>query len=44
LHELFLFLEKTYRIKSDRKSLNRENFDSLGKIMRYVTSHKDYKG
>jgi acyl carrier protein len=42
--QLCLFLEKKYRIKIDRKSLTRENFDSLGKITRYVTGHKDYKG
>ena len=24
--------------------LSRENFDSLGKIVRYVAAHKDYKG
>lgn len=42
--QLCVFLEKTYKIKIDRKSLTRANFDSLGKIVRYVTSHKDYRG
>ncbi|MBK8256287.1 MAG: acyl carrier protein [Polyangiaceae bacterium] len=42
--QLCLFLEKTYRFKIDRKSLTRENFDSLGKIVRYVIGHKDFKG
>ncbi len=42
--QLCLFLEKTYKLKIDRKSLNRANFDSLGKIARYTSGHKDYKG
>ena len=42
--QLCLFLEKTYRFKIDRKSLSRENFDSLGKIVRYTIGHKDYRG
>ncbi|MFO0554758.1 MAG: acyl carrier protein [Polyangiaceae bacterium] len=42
--QLCLFLEKRYSIKLDRKSLSRENFDSLGKIVRYVVAHKDFKG
>jgi acyl carrier protein len=42
--QLCLFLEKTYSMKIDRKSLSRENFDSLGKIVRYVSGHKDYRG
>jgi acyl carrier protein len=42
--QLCLFLEKKYAMKIDRKSLSRENFDSLGKIVRYVAGHKDYKG
>jgi acyl carrier protein len=42
--QLCLFLEKTYKFKIERKNLNRDNFDSLGKIIRYVMAHKDYKG
>lgn len=42
--QLCVFLEKTYAIVIDRKSLTRENFDSLGKITRYVSTHKQYKG
>jgi len=42
--QLCLFVEKTYRFKIERKNLSRENFDSLGKILRYVMAHKDYKG
>jgi acyl carrier protein len=42
--QLCLFLEKTYVFKIDRKALNRDNFDSLGKIVRYVMGHKDFKG
>ncbi len=41
--QLCLFLEKRFTMKIDRKSLSRENFDSLGKIMRYVSAHKDYR-
>lgn len=42
--QLCLFLEKTFKLKIDRKSLTRANFDSLGKILRYVLAHKDYQG
>jgi acyl carrier protein len=42
--QLCVFLEKTCSLKIDRKSLSRANFDSLGKIVRYVTAHKDYRG
>lgn len=42
--QLCVMLEKTYKIKIDRKSLTRANFDSLGKIVRYVTGHKEYRG
>lgn len=42
--QLCLFLEKTYKIKIDRKSLSRANFDSLGKIVRYVVGHKMFRG
>lgn len=42
--QLCLFLEKTYSMKIDRKTLSRENFDSLGKIIRYVSNHKDFRG
>lgn len=42
--QICLFLEKTYKIKIERKKLSRDNFDSLGKIIRYVMAHKDFKG
>ena len=42
--QLCVFLEKTCKFKIDRKSLTRANFDSLGKVVRYVTAHKDYRG
>jgi acyl carrier protein len=41
---LTLYLEERYGLKIDRKSLTRENFDSLGKIVAYVTSHPQFKG
>lgn len=34
---LVLFLENTFEINIDRASLSPENFDSLGKIIRYVS-------
>jgi len=33
---LIVYLEDRFRITIERKSLNRENFDSLNKIMAYV--------
>jgi len=36
---LTLFLEKHFALRIDRKSLTRENFDSLAKIVRYVLQH-----
>jgi acyl carrier protein len=33
---LIVYLEDKFRITIDRKSLNRENFDSLNKILAYV--------
>lgn len=41
---LTLFLEKTFAMKIDRKSLTRQNFDSMNKIVAYVTAHPDYAG
>lgn len=37
--QLVLFLEKTLKIKIDRKQLTAANFDSLGKIVAYVLAH-----
>ncbi|HEU4534396.1 MAG TPA: acyl carrier protein [Polyangiaceae bacterium] len=42
--KLRIFLEKTYAIKVDTSKDLRKHFDSLGKIVRYVLGHKDYKG
>lgn len=41
--QLVLFLENRYGFRIDRKHLTRENFDSLGKIVRYVTARPDYR-
>ncbi len=41
---LTLFLEKRYALAIDRKSLTRDNFDSLNKITRYIQSHPQYRG
>jgi acyl carrier protein len=40
---LTLFLEERYRIKIDRKSLTRDSFDSMRKIVSYVSSHPQFK-
>lgn len=34
---LVLHLEDTFRVQLDRKSLTRENFDSLARIVAFVT-------
>ena len=41
--QLILHLEKSFKIQIDRKDLSRANFDSLGKIVSYVTRHKDFR-
>jgi acyl carrier protein len=40
---LTLYLEEFYKLKIDRKSLTRDNFDSLKKIATYVTTHPQFK-
>ena len=40
---LTMFLEKTFALKIDRKSLSRDNFDSMNKIAAYISSHPDFK-
>ena len=37
--KLVLYLEDTYHIQIERKNLSPRNFDSLRKIVTYVTSH-----
>jgi len=37
---LIVYLEDRFRITIDRKSLNRENFDSLNKILAYVEARE----
>jgi acyl carrier protein len=41
--KLILFLEDNFRVKINRKDLTRENFDSLGKIIRYVSVLPGYR-
>ncbi len=41
---LIVYLEDTFRITIDRKALSRENFDSMRKIICYVTRHPQYQG
>jgi acyl carrier protein len=42
--QLVLFLEKTFKFKINRKELTPKNFDSMNKIVTYVTAHPDYGG
>ncbi len=42
--KLILHLENTYALRIERKDLSPANFDSLGKIVRYVTAHPAYHG
>lgn len=41
---MILFLEGRLGLAFDRKLLTRENFDGLGKILRYVRAHPSYRG
>jgi len=41
---LIVYLEDLFRITIDRKSLTRENFDSMRKIITYVMNHPEYRG
>ncbi len=41
--QLILHLENTIAIRINRDDLSRENFDSLTKIIAYVTGHPDYE-
>ncbi len=40
--QLVLHLEDTFHFQIDRKDLSRENFDGLGKIVRYVMAHPKF--
>lgn len=40
---LTLFLEQRFALKIDRKSLTRDNFDSLAKIVGYVSQHPQFQ-
>lgn len=41
--QLVLFLEKTFSMTINRKELSPKNFDSLGKIVAYVSAHPQYR-
>ena len=41
--KLMLFLEDTFTVRIDRKDVRPENFDSLGKIVRYVSVLPGYR-
>lgn len=42
--QLVLHLENTLKIKINRKELSPKNFDSMNKILTYVTAHPEYRG
>jgi acyl carrier protein len=42
--QLVLYLENRLKLKIDRQSLNPQNFDGLGKILRYLEAHPQYRG
>jgi acyl carrier protein len=42
--KLMLFLEDTFAVRIDRKDIRPENFDSLGRIVRYVSVLPGYRG
>jgi acyl carrier protein len=41
--KLMLFLEDTFAVMIDRKDIRPDNFDSLGKIVRYVSALPGYQ-
>ncbi|MBB6091668.1 acyl carrier protein [Povalibacter uvarum] len=41
--KLMLFLEDTFTVRIDRKDVRPENFDSLGKIVRYISVLPGYR-
>ena len=42
--QLVLYLENHFRIQINRKELSPKNFDSMNKILTYVTAHPEYRG
>ena len=42
--QLILHLEDSFHFQIERKDLSRENFDGLGKIVRYVMAHPKFGG
>ena len=40
--QLVLHLEDTFSIKLERKDLTRETFDSMAKVISYVSNHPDF--
>ena len=41
---LIVHLEDTFGIRVNRKAISRDNFDGLGKIVRFVMAHPQFKG
>ncbi len=41
--QLVLHLENTLKLKINRKELSPKNFDSMNKILDYVTAHPQYR-
>ena len=42
--QLMLFLEDRCHFRINRKDISPANFDSLAKIVAYVTGHRDFRG
>ena len=40
--QIVLHLEDSFHFQIDRKDLSRDNFDGLGKIVRYVMAHPKF--
>ncbi len=42
--QLVLHLENTFKLKINRKELSPKNFDSMNKIIAYLSAHPQYRG
>ena len=42
--QLILHLENTLKLKINRKEISPKNFDSMNKILVYVTAHPQFRG
>ncbi len=42
--QLILFIEERLTLRVDRGDLSPDNFDGMGKMVRYLVAHPDYRG